>query len=39
MQNRFPLWKNLLIIVALVLGVLYALPNLYGADPAVQVSP
>ena len=39
MQNRFPLWKNLLIIVVLMVGIVYALPNLFGEDPAVQVSP
>ncbi len=38
MQNRFPLWKNLLILTVLALGLLYALPNLYGEDPAVQIS-
>ncbi len=39
MQNRFSLWKNLLILSVLALGILYALPNLFGADPAVQISP
>jgi len=38
MQNRFPIWKNLLILIALVFGILYALPNLYGNDPSVQLS-
>ena len=38
-MNRYPLWKNLVIVVALVLGFVYALPNLYGEVPAVQVSP
>lgn len=38
MQNRFPLWKNALIVLVLVLGLLYALPNLFGEDPAVQIS-
>ncbi len=38
-MNRFPLWKNLLILAILLLGVLYSLPNLYGESPAVQVSP
>ena len=38
MQNRYPLWKNILILVVLVLGVLYALPNLFGNDPSVQLS-
>ncbi len=38
-MNRYPLWKNLLIVVALLLATVYALPNLYGEDPAVQISP
>ncbi len=38
MLNRFPLWKNLLICVVILIGSLYALPNLYGEDPSVQVS-
>ncbi|HEC59606.1 hypothetical protein LCGC14_0558130 [marine sediment metagenome] len=37
-MNHYPLWKNLLIVAALVFGGLFALPNLYGDDPAVQVS-
>jgi len=36
--NKYPLWKNLLIIFSIVLSVIYALPNLYKPDPAVQVS-
>ncbi len=38
MLNKYPLWKQLLIVVITVAGLLYALPNLYGEDPAVQVS-
>ncbi len=38
-MNRYPLWKNLLVLVALVIGLVYALPNLYGEAPAVQVLP
>ena len=38
MQNRFPLWKNIFILVALVVGIFYALPNLFGNDPSVQLS-
>lgn len=38
MLNRFPLWKNLMVIFWVAIGILYALPNLYGEDPAVQVS-
>jgi len=37
-MNRYPLWKYLLIIVVLLVGTIYALPNLYGEDPALQIS-
>jgi preprotein translocase subunit SecD len=39
MLNRFPLWKYLLILVVLIWAGIYALPNLYPDDPAVQVTP
>lgn len=38
MLNRFPLWKNLMVILLIAIGALYALPNLYGDDPSVQIS-
>lgn len=38
MLNRFPLWKNLMVILVIAIGTLYALPNIYGEDPAVQIS-
>lgn len=38
MLNRFPLWKNLMVIFTIAIGALYALPNIYGEDPAVQIS-
>ena len=38
-MNRYPLWKNLVIIISLVVGFVYTLPNFYGEVPAVQVSP
>jgi len=38
-MNRYPLWKNILIIAAVVIGLVYTLPNFYGEVPAVQVSP
>jgi preprotein translocase subunit SecD len=38
MINQYPLWKYLLILAVLLTSVLYALPNLYGEDPAVQIS-
>ncbi|WP_321146407.1 protein translocase subunit SecD [Providencia alcalifaciens] len=38
MLNRYPLWKYLMLITAILIGLLYALPNLYGEDPAVQIT-
>ena len=38
-MNRYPLWKYLLILAALLAGLIYTLPNFYGESPAVQVSP
>lgn len=38
MLNRYPLWKYLLILIIIVIGSIYALPNLYGSDPALQVT-
>ncbi|HSB25185.1 MAG TPA: protein translocase subunit SecD, partial [Burkholderiaceae bacterium] len=37
-MNRYPLWRYLLLAFALVVGLLYTLPNFYGEAPAVQVS-
>jgi preprotein translocase subunit SecD len=37
-MNRYPLWKYLVIAVALLIGGLYSIPNFYGEAPAVQVS-
>jgi preprotein translocase subunit SecD len=37
-MNRYPLWKNALVFIALALGLLYTLPNFFGEVPAVQVS-
>src|SRR5216117_3792739 len=37
-MNRYPLWKYVLIAVALIVGVLYTLPNIFPEVPAVQVS-
>ena len=38
MLNRFPLWKSLMIVVTLLFAAIYAMPNLYPDDFAVQVS-
>jgi len=37
MLNSFPRWKYILLAVVLVIGLIYALPNIYGEDPAVQI--
>ncbi|WP_372717289.1 protein translocase subunit SecD [Immundisolibacter sp.] len=37
-MNHYAWWKNLLIALVLLLGGLFALPNLYGTDPALQIS-
>jgi len=38
MLNRYPLWKYLLILIVLLAGLVYSLPNLFPEDPAVQIS-
>ncbi len=38
MLNQYPLWKYLMLAIVLVAGSIYALPNLYGEDPSVQIS-
>lgn len=37
-MNQYPMWKYLLIVVLVAVGFVYALPNLYGEDPAVQIT-
>ncbi len=37
-MNRYPLWKYAILAVALLVGLVYTLPNFYGEAPAVQVS-
>lgn len=37
-MNRYPLWKNAIVVVAVVFGLLYTLPNFFGEVPAVQIS-
>lgn len=38
MVNQYPLWKYLVLVMAIFIGLIYSAPNLYGEDPAVQVS-
>lgn len=35
--NRYPAWKNGLIVLIVILGIIYALPNLFGENPALQI--
>jgi len=37
-MNKYPLWKNLLIVFIAILGFIYAAPNFYAHDPAIQIS-
>ena len=37
-MNRYPVWKYAIIVIALLVGALYTLPNFFGEAPAVQVS-
>lgn len=38
MQNSYPLWKNILILLIFAVSALYSLPNIFGEDPSVQIS-
>ena len=38
MLNKYPLWKYLLVLFFLLLGLFYAAPNLYAPDPALQIT-
>ena len=37
-MNRYPVWKYAILVIALLVGIVYTLPNLFGEAPAVQVS-
>ena len=37
-MNQYPLWKNMMVFVVIILGVWFALPNFYGEDPAVVIA-
>ena len=36
-MNKYPLWKYILVLIVMVIGFVYTLPNFYGEDPAVQI--
>ncbi len=37
-MNRYPLWKNLLVVAVVLIGLIYALPNLFDQDPSMEIS-
>ncbi len=37
-MNRYPIWKNLLVVVVVLTGLLYALPNVFDQDPSMEIS-
>ena len=37
-MNRYPVWKYAILVIVLLVGLVYALPNFFGEAPAVQVS-
>ena len=37
-MNQYPLWKNMIVLVVVILGIWFALPNFYGEDPAVVIA-
>lgn len=39
MLNKYPLWKNILIVLVLAFATIYSVPNLYPPDPAIQITP
>ena len=38
MLNQYPLWKNLLVAIVLLAGLLFTLPNIYSQDPVIEVT-
>ncbi|MCH9770025.1 MAG: hypothetical protein K0U12_04020, partial [Gammaproteobacteria bacterium] len=38
-MNQYPLWRYILLVILIVIGLVYAAPNLFGEDPAIQVTP
>lgn len=37
-SNHYPFWKNALLVIIMIFAFIYAIPNLYGDDPAIQIS-
>ena len=37
-MNQYPTWKNLLVLICVIAGISFALPNFYGEDPALMIA-
>lgn len=37
-MNQYPIWKYVVVVVTIILAIIYAVPNIYGEDPAIQIS-
>ena len=37
-MNQYPTWKNLLVLICVIVGIGFALPNFYGEDPALMIA-
>ena len=37
-MNQYPAWKNLLVLICVIAGISFALPNFYGEDPALMIA-
>lgn len=38
-MNRYPLWKNIFVVIMILMGFIYTIPNFFGESPAVQITP
>jgi len=38
-MNRYPMWKNILVAIMILIGLIYTIPNFFGESPAVQITP
>ena len=38
-MNRYPMWKNIFVVIMILIGLIYTIPNFFGESPAVQITP
>ncbi|MDP3087005.1 MAG: protein translocase subunit SecD [Methylotenera sp.] len=38
-MNRYPMWKNILVAIMILIGLIYTIPNFFGESPALQITP